>query len=181
MKFNKETAIELLKKHGVRDIKIKHCINVANIAKFLGVRLKEKGVEVDVEKTYFAALVHDIGDKKRDNDWDKDKHCEYSVEILENELFHEITKIISKHNVKAFASEDSKPKTWEEKILNYADKREKNGIISIEERKKRFLECFPDKKETIIKSFLEIEKIEKEIFEIIGIIPNDLIKHVEIE
>jgi len=173
-------AIGLLKKYNVREKKIEHCLNVAKIAKFLAEKLKEKGVRIDVETLYTAALLHDIGDKGRADEWDKDRHCELGVEILRKEGYTKAAGIVSRHNIRAFFSEQSSPKTWEEKVLNYADKRCKREIISMDEKEERHIKKFPEKEQEIKKAYSKAEKVEEEIFDILGIKAEDLGKFVRI-
>jgi predicted hydrolase (HD superfamily) len=181
MDYSRERAIELLKKYRVSDEKILHCVNVGSIAKFIGEKFIENNVKINLELLYFSGLVHDIGDFGRDNDWSKDRHCELGSEILDKEGYTDAAKIVLKHNLLAYLSEELKPKTWEEKILNYSDKRERHGLVSLNERERRFLDKFPCEKEKIILSFKALRIIENEISGVIKVSPSkfNLFIHIE--
>lgn len=173
---NKSEALELLKANVSRETKINHGLRVSKIAKVLAIKLKEKGVPINVNLTATAALLHDIGDKHRLHDWRKDKHVEQGAEIVKACGYPEMAGIIQKHDVMSFTKPDTTPKTWEEKIVNYSDKRDlhKSGLCSLDERKAQYLLNFPEFEDIINMAFQRIKSIENEIFERININPQDL-------
>ncbi len=169
-----EIALNIFDKYNLRDKKRVHSIHVAQIGEFLANLLVQKGCEIDVEKVYLAGLLHDIGDEARNQDWDLDRHTQTGYEILIKEGLVEIANIIKKHDVLAYENDETIPQTWEEKILNYSDKRDKNEIVTLEERKQRFIKLFPNEKERIERCFVKIFENEISLFNKLEIKPDQL-------
>ena len=70
------------------------------------------------------------------------------------------------------------PQTWEEKILNYADKRVAHDkIVSLEQRRQDALKRYQKHKYIKVdKRHKELLELEKEIFDKIDIKPEDIQK-----
>jgi putative nucleotidyltransferase with HDIG domain len=199
---SKSECYEIQKKfHMPENIK-EHCKQVSDVAVFLAKKLNEKGLEVDVELLRSAGLLHDIarpidfGDitksyipptneqiiawQKLKDDYPNKFHHEVGFEIFKND-YPILAKIIRKHVHKAIIYD--KPETWEEKILNYADKRVAHkNIVTLKEReeegRKRWFSEHPNNVDNNIKELNEIHEMnlefETELFDLIGIKPDGL-------
>ena len=178
MDYSKEKAMELLEKYNVSEKRIKHCIGVARVARFLAERLVEKGIDIDPEKMFFAGLVHDIGYSKASYRWEEDAHIEYGDEILKKEGYEEISEIVLRHGVKKYF-DGLAPRTWEEKIVNYSDKIYKSKIISLDEWEKRLLSYFPINEVFVRKVYHKLREIENEIFDKIGITFEEMVSELK--
>ncbi|MBI2208592.1 hypothetical protein HYU50_03780 [Candidatus Woesearchaeota archaeon] len=71
------------------------------------------------------------------------EHWARGAELVKKLGYPEVAKVISKHTLYKVEIEENQPKTFEEKIVFYADKRVKNDkVVSLEERyddiKKRY-------------------------------------------
>ncbi len=181
MGYDEKTGIGLLKKYKIRDEKIKHCINVAKISRFLAQKLKEKGIKINESLVYFSAIVHDIGYLPGSTEKQRINHAKIGAEILKKEGFENVYDIVLKHDIKYWLSEKYKPSSWEEKIVNYSDSREKNGIVSLNKREKKLIEFLPEAKEWLTKAFKEVLNFEKELFDLLGMNPDDLKKFVRLD
>jgi len=182
---------------------IRHSQQVDRVACFIAKKLEEKGVSINVDLVHKAALLHDIvrtidfGDMSASdapaNDiivWKKARerfsglrHAEAGF-VLFKDRYPELALVIRKHVYKAIDSlDDSKrPLTWEEKVLNYADKRVAHErIVTLKERffegHRRWNNERPehkeDEKETE-KIDREHYELEKEIFTVLGLEPEKL-------
>jgi putative nucleotidyltransferase with HDIG domain len=173
--ITREQAFELLREHRVPKNITDHCIAVNRVAMFLVRKFKEAGIEVDGELVDIASLLHDI-DKMETRD-DHTGHGERSYEILKG-ISPEVAKVVRKHNLGNIAKGDLK--TWEEKIVNYADKRVSNdNIVSLKERfeylRKRYGSISKEAMEFINRTEPLAHKLEEEIFSRIKAKPEDIL------
>lgn len=124
----------------------KHSKAVAQLAVFLAHRLKEKGIAVNVPLVHCAGLLHDI---MRVCDFSQLEHGRFENSVTEKDkakwkrlrakyegLSHEeaayallkkeypvLASTIKKHKYTAMLHKRTRPNTWEEKLLYYADMR----------------------------------------------------------
>ncbi|MBW2995936.1 HD domain-containing protein [Candidatus Woesearchaeota archaeon] len=169
----REESIELLKKHGLDDIKIKHCEKVSEIAVFLAKKLIEKGEKIDVNLVEIAGLLHDVGTVEEK---DKAEHAKAGEKILEKLNFDQkLITIVRKHLLSAIIEDPLE--TWEEKLVFYADKRVNSHevrIVSLDERMHRWPDYFPEVRQLILDSIEATKQLEKEIFKNLDIKPEDI-------
>ncbi len=156
--------IELLKKSGVLEEDIKHCIKVAEKALEIAKRI---GANLDTELICRGALFHDLGKAKTH----EIEHGKIGAELGKKiGLEKEITDIMEKHIRGGLTEEDAKElglpikdytlKTLEERIVIYADRLVDiimDGIVDIGgdelQAEKRF--------EEILKGYPQYGKNEK--------------------
>lgn len=135
---------------------IGHCKAACKAAEEVADNLIGKGIKLNKELVVAAALLHDI-------ERNKNNHINKGVRLLKRMGFPEIAKVIKKHSLYQVEENDVQPKTIEEKIVFYADKRAKGSkIVSLEERfkdlKKRYGMDFTKEMEFT-------KKIEKELMQ----------------
>src|SRR5579875_183294 len=91
---NEQEAIEFHKRAGSNKEIIDHCKAVANVARKLADRFSEKGIKVDKESVYAAALLHDIGRTRTQTV----HHGHIGAEIIrEFGADEKIARIVSRH------------------------------------------------------------------------------------
>lgn len=157
-------CLRLLEKHGIQGEVLRHSLEVNRIAVFLGKKLKESGIDLNLELLEAASLLHDIG-KMLADETDMG-HVEAGVKILKDEGFPQIAEIIRKHSISAILEEDRIPITWEEKLVYYADKRVRGDeLVSIEERIADLRRRYPELTALLEKAEPKIRLLEKEIFD----------------
>jgi putative nucleotidyltransferase with HDIG domain len=163
-----EQGLELLDRYNVPENVKNHCKNVNRVAVFLAKKLQEKGIDINVELVSAASLLHDVGREGKQESYPKPKHIEEGYNRLK-EKYPEVAHIVRIHDMMRI--EDAK--TWEEKIVNYSDKRAwERKIVTLEKRFKSLEERYLFKLPEEINDLYH--KIEKEIFDIIGIKPEKL-------
>jgi putative nucleotidyltransferase with HDIG domain len=156
----REQCFEIIKEYHVPQRILKHSLAVAKLAVFLGERLKEKSVHVDVELVDRAGLLHDIARvcdfdrldcskfEQKVTERDKAKwtritakykkigHENAAYEILK-ERYPRLAVTIKKHRYIGMLDESTRPAAWEEKLLYYADMRVMHDrIVPLEQRLK---------------------------------------------
>jgi len=205
---SEEECYRLLSEYHVPENIVRHSQQVTKIAVFLAEKLKKKGIEIDVGLVRAAGILHDIARPLNFKDFSKAYippteedlkiwrelknkysgmgHTDAGYEIFKGK-YPELALIIRRHNFMAVIND--KPDTWEEKIINYSDKRVAHeNIVTISERiiegNKRWFKEHPDKKEDKeeTRKIKEINlDFEKEIFSIIGIDPDRLEEEMDKE
>ena len=195
----------LLKQYHVPKHIMSHMQKVADVALFIGKKLSEKNIRIDMELLRQAALLHDLvkicdlseldltdceGFTAEDIQfWAHmirscryDGHVNAAYNILIDLKENKLAEIVKKHRFNSVidANHKERPVTWEEKILYYADKRVRHeSIVSIKERiedgRRRY---FPEGKIPPDERLVEkqILKLETELCRLAGIAPEDINK-----
>lgn len=182
-----------------------HAKKVTKVAVFLAERFKEAGMNINIELVEKAALLHDLirvcnfktFDCKRyrtepptDEElarWTELKekygalhHADAAFEVLKDK-YPELAEVVKRHKYRLVGEKDG-PKTWEDKIVNYADKRVTHArIVSIDERRRDAFERYRDDKTIVVeeKRFVKLQALEKEIFAKLDIKPEEVVKRIK--
>ena len=172
---------------------IDHSIQVNKVAVFLAMKLKEKGIDVNLDLVDRASILHDImkmieidpirglifPDNKAFTISKKDRliwmdmkkryshltHEEAAYKIFK-EKYPEMALIIKKHGYTNLEGEN-KLNTIEEKLVHYADKRvSHSNIVPMKERLEEGHKRYKEK--NLLKGIDEefIQKVDKELFEL---------------
>ena len=176
------------------------------MARFLAERMREAGLKVDADLAERAGLLHDllrvcdfdsIDNSERLQQrfavediqvWQQVKkkypglcHEEAAAELLKKD-YPEVAQVIRTHKYAAITGGQNQPKTWEQKLVYYADKRVMHDEIvtltqRLDEAHKRNAHKYgateQQRKRTEMIDGLIFE-LEKEIFQHINIEPDDV-------
>jgi uncharacterized protein (TIGR00295 family) len=123
------TALALHKELGSSKEIVEHCDAVARVARTIAQKFIAKGIAVDSESIYAAALLHDIGRTKTHSV----AHGYVGAELLkEKKVDEKVTRIVSRHVGAGISNDEAKkfgfppgdyvPRTLEERIVCFADK-----------------------------------------------------------
>jgi putative nucleotidyltransferase with HDIG domain len=199
----KEEIEQLWDKYHVPQNIREHCKSVRDVALLIAQKLKEKGEDVNLELVEASALLHDLVRavnfkepekhpgaakeniefwKKMQEEYPDIDHADLAAEFLQK-TYPELAKVIKSHGVMS-KSQDVSAWSWEMKILSYSDLRVVHDkITTVDERhrdlKERNGDFFHKLKEKTGTDYIEliftqIERIEKQIFGIIDINPEDI-------
>ena len=179
--MTEDKVFKLYKQYQTPAHVIEHCKKVAFVADKIAAEYERKGIDVDSDAIYFAALLHDLlraidfPSNKKNTDVD---HSWAAYNLLNEMGESKIANMIKKHAFGAIVDEDNKPFTLEEKILNYADKRVLHDrIVSLKERfedgKKRYnpKNLQTERQQKIHDTYFDLEK---ELFAPIDINSEDI-------
>lgn len=171
----REECIRIFDEHKVPDDVRQHCRKVNQVAVFLAKKLKEKGVDIDIDLVDRGSLLHDLD---KIPTLGKGNHGEETFRIMCDKGFHRIGYLARRHLTHYIFYEES---TWEDKIVNYADKRCQNDrIVPLKERFAYIRSKYDLSKDKLyIKAEKEMLKFEKMLFEMIGLDPEKLNKYVD--
>ena len=170
---SREECLQLFEQYNVPTRVLEHCKQANKVAVFLARKLKENGIDINVKVVDAASLLHDVGRTGERDTVFNPKHPGEGYRRLKNR-YYEVAECVLTHG----AETDGTKLNWEQKIAQYADKRAKeNTTVTLEQRFNdadgRYDETFP--KEWIQNIF----KVEKQIFDIIGIEPDKLGEYLE--
>lgn len=158
---SREECLELLKENVSENV-VEHSLLVNKIAMFLGGKLKENGVGVDLELLDRSSLLHDV-DKLES--LEKGRHGVLGEEKLKEKGWHSVGVVVRKHVLDQILVGLN---AWEEKIVFYADKRVKHSeIVSLKERLGYIKERYCCVNKEMCERFEEIQEkcfaLEKEV------------------
>jgi len=123
-------CFELLSEVGLAPALVRHSIAVKDFAFALGLKLRERGHDVNLDLIKASALLHDIYKLEADV-----CHCIEGGQFLREKGFHPVADVIEKHCLNNIGNPDLIPKTTEEKLLLYSDLRNgANGTVTLVER-----------------------------------------------
>ena len=133
---SRDECLDILTKNKTPSNVIEHCKAVCRLSEEVADNLIADGIKVNKKLVIAAALLHDV-------ERIKENHVKVGAKLIKSLGFPEVAKVMVRHSM--YQIEDSKniPKTVEEKIVFYADKRALGGkIVSLKERfddtKKRY-------------------------------------------
>jgi putative nucleotidyltransferase with HDIG domain len=132
-------------------------------AESLARALAAAGERVKMESVLAAAYLHDIG-KSPLLEGDSRDHNELSALVLAAEGMPELAELVRRHIVYAITDPELVPRTIEEKIVYYADRRAGLEIVSIDDRLREQAGRFPDSADAIMACLEPARALERELF-----------------
>jgi putative nucleotidyltransferase with HDIG domain len=146
-----------------------HVEEVTKLALFLGGKLIEKGITVNLPLLEAAGLLHDI-DKNIPPKMGE-RHPETAVRILTELGFTEVAQVVARHSLHHILNPVTAPQTWEEKILYLADKMTKYEVVGVAARFKLwYRENLPQAAVAELDaSYPLVRQLEHELFQAAGI------------
>ncbi len=170
----REQCYSFLEEYELPENIIKHIELVNKISVFLASRLSNAGIDIDIDMVDRASLLHDL-DKMLT--LRKPNHGDITEKILSEKGYPELGRIAKLH-CSHYLKRDDLP--WEAKIINYADKRSMHdNIVSVKKRFEDFKERYNVSEEEYDPELELLSlKLEKEIFDIIGMKPEELVNHI---
>jgi len=137
-------------------------------------KMEEKGEDIDLELLDRASLLHDLD---KIPTLKTGKHGNMTKDILTEKGHSKVGQLAFMHKFNQVTNLN----TWEEKLINYADKRcNDDQIVSLKERfdyaRRRYPHHNQEDTARLEDHFFELEK---EIFDKIGIKPEELKGHIK--
>ncbi len=139
--------IKMLRDEGCSQEVIEHSIKVQSLAMKIAERLKERGIDIDMNTVYLASIFHDIGRSKTHDI----THIVEGAKIARRlGLPEKVVAAIEHHGGAGIDMEDAvklglppkdyTPRTLEEEVVAHADNLTGNGYRNIDEVVKKFEE-----------------------------------------
>lgn len=151
---SRKECMAILTKNKTPSNVIEHCKTVCKVAESITKKIIKKKIKLNKELVVAAALLHDIEREKKN-------HVAVGAKLIKKLGYPEVAKVMLRHTL--YKLKSNEPKTIEEKIVFYADKRAKNDkMVSLEERYKDIKERY----KVDLKWEMEFtKKIEKELLQ----------------
>jgi len=162
---SKTHCYKLWDKYNLPKSKRIHSELISQIALFLGKKLQEQGIDVNLELLTTACLLHDID--KNTPKKKSEKHPDSAVRILLKEGMKEVSDIVKTHSLHSILDKKDPPRTWEQKLLYLADKMVKHKFIGVDKRFELWRsEKLPkDVFGTLDASYPKVKMLEQEILQ----------------
>lgn len=169
-------AKHLWDKYELPEAKRLHVSLVAKVALFLAKELRMRNNELGINTKLLnaGALLHDID--KNVPKLSGESHPDAGVRILKEEGMEEVAQLVKTHPVHSILDPAIAPKTLEEKLLFLADKMVKFEILTVDKRFSLWnAEHLPqDAQQVLDQSYSKVKALEKEVFDIIAIRPEEV-------
>ena len=167
---------------------MRYCEQVNKVAVIIAKALKKKNISVDIDAIDRATLLHDMAraidfksfDPKTTDipiylelykKFGKIDHPRAAAEILAVEGYPELGKLAEIHRF----SDLPRLKSWEEKIIYYADERVSHDkIVSLQHRFDDLSTRYPQEIKLYSRLRKKLLQLEKEIFNKLSIKPDDI-------
>jgi len=168
-----QTCLSWYIESGVTHTLLAHVNNVAAISYQLAFWIAEKGLPINPILAHRGGLLHDLAKLK---DESQKNHAELAAEILISKNQIELSEIARRHLIGNLLSEKDQPQTWEQKIVNYADKlSEGSMLVSLDERLLALQRRYPNFAEKIMNNTPLLKDLENEILEPLGLTPPEFL------
>ncbi len=172
-----KTCIRLLRQTSTPVHIMRHCVKVAAVSTWLGKKLLERDLNLNMEILMAGALLHDIS--KYHSILSGGDHALMGARFVEGLGYPGIARIIKCH-VHLDKNTILNGHINEEMVVNYADKRVKHvDVVSLEERFRDLQARYgtsKERRERINELFIQSKEMERLIFSKIDIHPEELNK-----
>ncbi len=170
-----KTAIKILRDYKTPVHIMRHCVMVAKVSTFLGIRLRERGCNISIGLLQAGGLLHDVA--KYHAIIHGGDHASMGATFLEGLGYKDVAKIVRSH-VHIDTNELCMRKINEAIVVNYADKRVKHTtVVSLEDRfEDLYIRYGTDnyRRKRIKELFDQTKEMEKNIFSVLHIEPDQL-------
>ncbi|HMD90753.1 MAG TPA: HAD-IIIA family hydrolase, partial [Anaerolineaceae bacterium] len=175
-----ETCLAWLAEQGMSLILWMHVQLVAGLAYQMGLWLRATGLPVSPMLAHRGGLLHDLAKlsaKRPENQGIN--HAILAAQILTERGLPGLAEIARRHQLGNLINPDLAPRTWEEKIVNLADKlAEGSRFVTPEERLSNLQVRYPDDKKLIQDSTQAVKNLIGEISGRINLSPDQLLENL---
>ena len=155
-----------------------HVHNVAAIAYQIALWFEQKGYVINPLLAHRGGFTHDLSKLQEQS---QKNHAVLAAEFLLEKNQHDLSEIARRHLIGDLISEETSPQTWEEKIVNYADKlSEGNNLVSLDERLSALQDRYPAFAKKIQKNTPMIKALELEIVNALKTKPKILVEDLRL-
>lgn len=185
---SRRQCFDLFAQYHLPSTVIDHSLTVNKVANFLALKLKQTGINIDLDLVDRASLLHDLLRlcdfpldrlpqlkeypekkeiwKKQIAEYKDCHHNQAAFEVLKDK-YPEMAQVIIEHGFEYLW--DNSFSSLESKIVHYADKRvDFDKIVTLDQRLEEGIKRWKTPKEELEKTFAKLKNIEKEIFDLIG-------------
>ena len=151
----------------------RHSAVVATVAQRLAVAHAERGAPIDADRVTLGAYLHDIGRSPLLRGDGREHHLLGPL-VLAAEGLADLAELSRRHPVYAPRDPTLAPRTLEEKIVYYADRRGGQAVVSLEDRVDEQLARYPRAEGDRAADLAAARAIERELFDGLAFGPDAL-------
>ena len=156
-----------------------HVQLVAAIAYQLAEWLREKGEPIDPILAHRGGLLHDLAKISARQIGTKASHGEVGASLLRERNQPELAEIARRHLIYTVLEKENAPRTWEEKLVYFADKLTEGGrLVQVEERLQALSQRYKVEPAKMDQVLPLIMALQAEIDSACGLEPGSLVKHL---
>lgn len=162
-----------------------HIQLVAAVAYQLAVWLRQRGEQVDPVLAHRGAMLHDLAKMESIRlGKERGKHIDHATlarDILAHRAQPILAEIADRHMLHQSRDHPRYPRTWEEKLVHFADKlAEGSHLASLEERIRALMGRYPTAAAEIQASHPLLVAQQEEICQALGITPEEMMRDLRI-
>lgn len=173
-----EVCLTWLKENGANDHLLSHVALVAGIAYLLAVRGNKMAVPIDPVLAHRGGLLHDLC--KTSGDPAIEDHGKSAAKFLYARSQHLLAEIVDRHLLSRILSDSTKPLTWEQKVVFYADKlAEGNTLVPVDLRLEHLKNRYPNHRTEIESASKAIKIMEDEFCRMTQYSRKDLLRYLK--
>ncbi len=175
---SRHDCLQMLSDYGVDEFVILHSLAVTDVASVLARLLQEAGENVDPHLVECAALLHDIGKGKlvgRYVGYLNRDHAFLSAQVVCRENLPGLATAVGKHMIDSILDPVAQPKSWEERLVWYADKTTLFRHMGLRRRMRDLAVRHRGAARTVSLALPAAASLEKALFgRLQGVTPSDL-------
>jgi putative hydrolase of the HAD superfamily len=165
------TSLEWLAAEGLPENIISHSQMVARLSYRLAVWLRQAGEPVNPVLAHRGGLLHDLD--KISSQQKGIEHARLSARLLAERGQPELAEIARRHLISSYGDPEGGPRSWEEKLVFYADKLvEGDRVVRFSERMAALMQRYPGFAEKILQHAPDVTALEREICDRLGLSPD---------
>jgi len=162
-----QTALGWYLQQGATHTLLAHVNMVAAASYQIAIWLRNQGIKISPLLTHRGGLLHDLAKLKENG---VENHAVLAKRLLEDLGQPELANIAGHHLIGDLTSINTRPVTWEEKVVNYCDKlTEGSELVSLDHRLEALKLRYPHFKEKIQKNTPLVQELEAEILAPLGL------------
>ncbi len=159
---------------------IDHSKTVANVAYLMASWLRQSGEMINPLLAHRGGLLHDLD--KLSARQHQEEHGDYSARLLSEKGQPVLAEIARRHVISTILTDGSGPRTWEEKLVYFADKLvEKTTIGPLSVRLGALVQRYPDYASSTLACQPWIEALQKDICQRLDTNPDRLMRRLILE
>ncbi len=156
---------------------IAHSRTVAAAAYLMAVWLRKTGVKVEPILTHRGGLLHDL-DKLSSGEQNL-PHGDYSAQLLAEQNQPRLAEIARQHVISTILDPNSAPRTWEEKLVYFADKiTEGSTIVPLSVRLAALDRRYPDYRQSTQACKIPLEQLQGDICHLLDLSSDELLNRL---
>ncbi|NLE76685.1 MAG: HDIG domain-containing protein [Chloroflexi bacterium] len=171
-------CLALLQEQGAPIGLLRHCQAVAQAAFCMATWLQAQGEAVDPLLAHRGGLLHDLD--KISAQRQGRTHGHLGAEILRQQGYLALAEIAQRHLISSLLQDDDRPRTWEEKLVYYADKVvEGDQVVPVPQRMAALALRYPTLQATLQRCEPMVLALEAEICAQLGLSAAELHRRLQ--